>query len=107
MTALVCTCDQHGDYCLAHPNCACGCPKHAHSFDEAAIGDACITGSMNCHGCVSYRPAKLSLFHELGDDQLEQVTLEGLREEYKAFRAHHIEETTALWRKLELARTKP
>jgi hypothetical protein len=65
---------------------------------------------MNCHGCKVYRPAKLSRFYELNDDQLEQVvTLESLREEYKAFRAHHIEETTALYHKILLARmeTKP
>ena len=96
-----CTCNQHGDYCPEHPNCACGCPKHAHD------STGCVTGSMNCHGCDGYRPAQLKRFHELNDDQLEQVTLEGLREEYKAFRAHHIEETTALWTKLAKARTKP
>jgi hypothetical protein len=94
-----CTCNQHGDYCPEHPNCACGCPKHAH--DSAG----CVAGSMNCHGCDVYRPAKTTRFHELDDDALEQITsVESLRLEYKVFRAHHIEETTALYHKLLLAR---
>ncbi len=97
MNEVLCTCDQHGDYCSTHPNCACGCPKHAHD------STGCVAGSMNCHGCDVYRPAKLKRFHELNDDQLEQVTLEGLREEYRAFRAHHIEETSALYHKFLLA----
>ena len=103
MTEPQCTCDQHGDFCLVHPPCACGCQRHAH-------GDGgCITGSLNCHGCVAYRPAQTKIFHELFDEQLEQITLEGLREEYKAFRTHHIEETTALWHRLKVATssTKP
>jgi hypothetical protein len=90
----VCTCNQHGDYCPAHPTCACGCQKHAHR------GGPCIAGKLSCHGCDGYRPAKLKRFHELCDDELEHVTLAELRRAYKDLRAHHVEETTALWTKL-------
>jgi hypothetical protein len=55
---------------------------------------------MNCHGCEGYRPAKLKRFHEMDDDALEHVTIDELRLAYKDLRAHHIEETTALWTKL-------
>lgn len=55
---------------------------------------------MTCHGCDGYRPAKLKRFEELYDDDVETVSIEQLREAYKQLRAHHIEETTALWAKL-------
>jgi hypothetical protein len=87
-----CTCDQHGDYCPQHVNCACGCPKHAHD------SEGCLAGSLRCHGCTQYRPAKLRRFEELGDDQLDELGLLELRRAYQALRGHHIEETTALWR---------
>jgi len=52
---------------------------------------------MTCHGCSEYRPAKLKRFHELDDSTLEGMTRDALRDAYKALRAHHVEETTALW----------
>jgi len=90
----ICTCDQDGDYCPAHPTCACGCQRHAHR------GGPCIAGKMSCHGCDGYRPARLARFHELDDDALEHATLDDLRRAYKDLRAHHVEETTALWTRL-------
>lgn len=99
METSFCTCDQHGDYCPAHPTCACGCQKHAHRGDGP-----CIAGKMSCHGCDGYRPAELKRFHELYDDDLEHATLDDLRLAYKDLRAHHIEETTALWTKLFTAK---
>lgn len=95
MTAPECVCDQHGDFCPAHPTCACGCQLHAHS----GIGGPCIGGKMNCHGCEGYRPAKLKRFEELDDDAIEHATLDELRDAYKALRTHHIEELSALWHK--------
>jgi len=59
---------------------------------------------MNCHGCDAYRPAQLKRFHEMDDDAVELATVDELRLAYKDLRAHHIEETTALWTKL--TRTK-
>jgi len=55
---------------------------------------------MSCHGCDGYRPARLARFHELDDDALEHATLDDLRRAYKDLRAHHVEETTALWTRL-------
>lgn len=52
---------------------------------------------MTCHGCDDYRPARITLFHELYDDDLEHATIDELRSAYRALRAHHVEETTALW----------
>jgi len=91
MKDLNCTCTQRGNYCRVHPNCACGCPKHAHS----PVG--CIAGSMNCHGCAEYRPAQVRRFSDLDDDALAGLDVVALREAYQQLRAHHIEETTALW----------
>lgn len=96
-----CSCEQHGDYCRAHPNCACGCPRHAHSKDP---GVGCFAGSMTCHGCTEYRPAKLRRFHELCDDQIDEMSLDDLRVAYREFRAHHIEETTAMWGRTMVAK---
>lgn len=93
MTARSCTCDQEGDFCPEHPACACGCQRHAHR------GGPCIAGSLNCHGCPGYRPAKLKQFHELSDDDVDRAGLDELRMAYKDLRAHYIEETTALWHK--------
>lgn len=52
---------------------------------------------MTCHGCESYRPARLKKFHELDDDNLKGLTLDELRLAYQDLRTHHVEETTALW----------
>lgn len=93
---MTCLCDQHGDYCIEHPNCACGCPKHAHSD----VG--CVAGSMNCHGCRAYRPAQIRRFRELNDDEVQGVTLDELRRSYIELRSHHIEESTANQHKLML-----
>ncbi len=93
MTAPACACDQEGDFCPAHPTCACGCQRHAHR------GGACVAGKMNCHGCDGYRPAVLKKFHELDDDTMESLMLDELRAAYKQLRAHYVEETTALWHK--------
>ena len=94
-TERACTCDQHGDYCEAHATCACGCQRHAHRGEGA-----CIAGKMNCHGCDGYRPARLKRFEELYDDDVESATIDELRLAYKELRAHHVEETTALWTKI-------
>lgn len=89
-----CTCAQEGDFCPTHPACACGCQRHAHR------GGPCVAGKMTCHGCDGYRPAQLKKFHELTDDELDgPVTINSLRAAYKILRAHHVEETTALWHK--------
>lgn len=45
-----CTCSQEGDFCPVHPNCVCGCPKHAHRDD---VG--CMRGKLECD-CKEYRP---------------------------------------------------
>lgn len=89
-----CACSQEGDYCPTHAACACGCQMHAHR------GGACIGGRMNCHGCNEYRPAETKRFHELCDVSLEVLEQDELRRAYQGLRAHHIEETTALWTKL-------
>lgn len=94
MSEPVCGCDQEGDFCPAHPACACGCQRHAHRG-----GGPCIAGKMTCHGCSGYRPAQLKRFAELDNDTLEGLTLDELRAAYMDLRAHHIEETTALWHK--------
>jgi hypothetical protein len=53
----VCTCDQAGNFCLAHPNCTCGCPRGLHDGD----GDlnphagACNRGRLACE-CLMYTP---------------------------------------------------
>lgn len=99
MTQETCACDQEGDYCPAHPTCACGCQRHTHR------GGPCVAGKMSCHGCDGYRPAQLKRFDELYDENLEHVTLDELRRAYKALRAHHVEETTALQTKLAQAPT--
>jgi len=88
--SLDCLCAQHGSYCPEHPNCACGCPKHAHD------STGCIAGSMRCHGCDGYRPAKRRRFVEFRDADLDQLDIHELRTAYRELRAHHIEETTAL-----------
>ena len=93
-----CTCNQHGDYCEEHAACACGCQRHAHRGEGA-----CIAGKMNCHGCNGYRPARLKRFEELYDDDVESATIDELRLAYKNLRAHHVEETTALWAKITAA----
>jgi len=90
-----CTCDQHGDYCPAHPTCACGCQRHAHRGEGS-----CVAGRIDCHGCDHYRPARIKLFRELGDDDLERATPDDLRRAYRALRSHYVEETTALWTRL-------
>jgi hypothetical protein len=64
---------------------------------------------MGCHGCSGYRPAQLQSRRvgdgiELDDDTMEGLTLDELRAAYKQLRAHHIEETTALWDKYVLTR---
>lgn len=87
----ICTCSQEGDYCPEHPNCACGCARHAHR------GGPCIAGKMTCHGCEGYRPAEHKRFQELDDDAVEHASIENLRLAYKNLRAHHIEEATALF----------
>ena len=96
-----CTCSQHGNYCEVHPTCACGCERHEHSSGEGA----CIAGSMNCHGCETYRPAQLKRFHELADTQIDEASVAELRLAYKDLRAHHVEETTALWTKIVATRS--
>lgn len=45
-----CQCSQHGNWCDVHPNCACGCPAHAHGGKYG-----CISGRMTCR-CKRYRP---------------------------------------------------
>jgi len=50
ITGGLCTCNQEGDYCLAHPPCVCGCQRHAHR------GGPCIAGKLTCDDCPSYRP---------------------------------------------------
>ncbi len=50
-----CACSQHGDYCPAHPNCICGCQRHAHS---GMVGE-CIAGSLDCSDCTTYRPTPI------------------------------------------------
>ena len=55
---------------------------------------------MTCYGCDGYRPARLKRFEELCDDDLECAPIDELRLAYKALRAHHVEETTALWTKI-------
>ena len=92
---IACTCNQHGDYCPIHPSCACGCQRHAHRG-----GRECIAGKISCHGCDGYRPAQLRRFEELWDDDLEHATGSDLIRAYRELRAHHIEETTALWEKI-------
>lgn len=61
---------------------------------------------MNCHGCDGYRPAKLTRFHELDDDTIDNATIDELRRAYRELRTHHIEEMTALWTKLAEDRTQ-
>lgn len=90
-----CACDQHGESCPVHPNCACGCPKHAHRGDAGS----CIGGRMDCLGCIDYRPAQLRPFEVLTDDELDEISLTDLREKYRNLRTHHTEKVTALrWR---------
>lgn len=55
---------------------------------------------MNCHSCDAYRPAQLKCFHELADTQIDEASVAELRLAYKDLRAHHVEETTALWTKI-------
>ncbi len=55
---------------------------------------------MACHGCDGYRPAAITRFQDLDDDAVEHATIDDLRRAYRDLRAHHIEETTALWTKL-------
>ncbi len=49
---LACTCSQHGDFCPVHPECICGCQRHAHWRNT----DECCAGSLDCDNCPSYRP---------------------------------------------------
>jgi len=53
----VCTCDQAGNFCLAHPNCKCGCPRGAHDSDRDLnpYAGACDRGRLDCY-CTSYCP---------------------------------------------------
>lgn len=92
---IECGCSQHGDFCPEHPTCACGCERHAHR------GGPCIAGKMSCFGCDGYRPAQITRFDAMDDDTLNQATIVELRRAYKELRAHHVEETTALWTKVK------
>lgn len=65
----VCTCNQHGNYCPAHPTCVCGCERHAH----VARTRECFAGRLGCEGCESYRPRGGEL-----DDDVTPVIDEGL-----------------------------
>lgn len=56
---------------------------------------------MSCFGCDGYRPAQLNRFDAMDDDTLNQATIVELRRAYKELRAHHVEETTALWTKVK------
>lgn len=89
-----CSCSQHGSFCPEHPTCACGCQRHAHA--NGGIGE-CIAGNTTCHGCPEYRPAQRRKFTELGDAELDTTNLEQIRGQYRALRAHHIEETSYLY----------
>lgn len=94
-----CTCDQHGDFCPAHPTCACGCQRHAH-YGLAVCVAGKMRCKMRCHGCEGYRPAEIRRFAELDDDAVELAAPDEMCQAYKALRAHHVEETTALWERL-------
>ncbi len=99
-----CTClsSKHPE-CIKHPNCACGCCAMDHDGREA---EAPRCGGLGCHGCTGYQPAKARRFSELNDAELMDQPLNNLRVAYRELRSHHIEETTALVRKLNLARMK-
>ena len=91
-----CTCDQHGKFCPVHPTCACGGERHAHAD---CIG-RCDGSHVRCHGCEQYRAATLRRFDELGDADIEQMDVDAVRDAYRRLRAHHVEETSALWHRL-------
>jgi hypothetical protein len=74
--------------------CACGCQRHAHA--NGGIGE-CVDGGESCHGCPEYRPATRRRFVERDDEELETMDVENLRGAYRMLRAHHIEETSAMY----------
>lgn len=52
-TPAGCQCSQEGDYCNVHPNCACGCPRHAHD------SGGCNRGRLDCD-CRRYQPLEIT-----------------------------------------------
>jgi hypothetical protein len=77
--------------------CACGCQRHAHA--NGGIGE-CLASKLACHGCPEYRPAQSSKFAELDDAEIDGTNPEQIRCQYRALRAHHIEETSYLYDQL-------
>ena len=101
----LCTCEKREPTCRVHPHCACGCPRHYHHnlIGECVAGENPKYATRVCHGCPEYRPAKMRRFDELGDAALDairkdDVGCEIIKSHYRALRAHHIEELTAIYR---------